>query len=35
MQVIFELIDLETSETVYISEPYVIVRAQRDDVIYR
>ncbi len=35
MQVVFELIDLETSETVYISEPYVIVRAQRDDVIYR
>lgn len=35
MQVVFEMIDLETSETVYISEPFVIVRAQRDDVIYR
>ncbi|WP_310497757.1 CsgG/HfaB family protein [Sandarakinorhabdus sp.] len=35
MQVIFELIDLETTETVYISEPYVILRAQGDDVVYR
>jgi hypothetical protein len=35
MQVIFELIDLETTETVYISEPYVILRAQSDDVVYR
>ena len=35
MQVIFELIDMETTETVYISEPYVIVRAQGDDVVYR
>lgn len=35
MQVVFELIDLETTETVYISEPFVVVRAQRDDVVYR
>ena len=35
MQVVFELIDLETSESVYISEPYVILRAQGDDVVYR
>jgi hypothetical protein len=35
MQVFFELIDLETTETVYISEPYVILRAQSDDVVYR
>lgn len=35
MQVIFELIDLETSESVYISEPYVTLRAQGDDVVYR
>lgn len=35
MQVIFELIDLESSESVYISEPFVIQRAQADDVVYR
>ncbi len=35
MQVIFELIDLESSESVYISEPFVIQRAQSDDVVYR
>lgn len=35
MQVIFEMIDLETSESVYISEPYMILRASRDDVVYR
>lgn len=35
MQVIFELIDLETSESVYISDPFVILRAQSDDVVYR
>lgn len=35
MQVVFELIDLETSESVYISEPYVTMRAQGDDVVYR
>lgn len=35
MQVVFEIIDLETSESVYISEPYVILRAQSDDVVYR
>ena len=35
MQVVFEMIDLETSESVYISEPYVILRAQGDDVVYR
>ncbi len=35
IQVIFELIDMETTETVYISEPFVVVRASRDDVIYR
>jgi len=35
MQVVFELIDLETSESVYISEPYMILRAQGDDVVYR
>ena len=35
IQVIFELIDMETTETVYISEPFVVVRASRDDVVYR
>ncbi len=35
MQVVFEVIDLETSESVYISEPYMILRAQGDDVVYR
>ncbi len=35
MQVVFELIDLETSESVYISEPFIIQRGQRDDVVYR
>ena len=34
-QDIFELIDMETTETVYISEPFVVVRASRDDVVYR
>lgn len=29
MQVVFELIDLETTDTVYISEPYVLLRASR------
>lgn len=35
MQVVLELIDLETSESVYITEPYLILRATRDDVVYR
>ena len=35
MQVVFELIDLETSESVYISEPYATLRAVRPDVVYR
>ncbi|MBC7495656.1 MAG: penicillin-binding protein activator LpoB [Sphingomonadaceae bacterium] len=35
MQVIFELIDLESSESVYISDPYVIQRAQQEGVVYR
>ena len=35
MQVVFEMVDMETTETVYISEPFVVVRAQRDDVVYR
>ncbi len=34
-QVVFELVDMETTETVYISEPFVVVRAQRDDIVYR
>lgn len=35
MQIVFELIDLESTETIYISEPYVTVRAQRDFDVYR
>jgi penicillin-binding protein activator len=34
-QVIFELLDLETAEIIYTSEPYVILRAGADDVVYR
>ncbi|MBU6166272.1 MAG: penicillin-binding protein activator LpoB [Alphaproteobacteria bacterium] len=34
-QVVFELVDMENAETVYISQPFVVVRAQRDDIVYR
>ncbi len=34
-QVIFELVDLETGELPWTSQPYVILRAAGDDVVYR
>lgn len=34
-QIIFELVDMETAEIPWTSEPYVILRAAGDDVIYR
>ncbi|HZU64511.1 MAG TPA: penicillin-binding protein activator LpoB [Novosphingobium sp.] len=34
-QVIFELVDLETGDLPWTSEPYVILRAAGDDIIYR
>lgn len=34
-QIIFELVDMETGEIPWTSEPYVILRAAGDDVIYR
>lgn len=34
-QIIFELVDLETGEIPWTSEPYVILRAAGDDVVYR
>lgn len=34
-QIVFELIDVETGDIVYTSEPYVTLRAAGEDVIYR
>lgn len=34
-QVLFELVDLETGELRYTSQPYVILRAAGDDIVYR
>lgn len=34
-QIIFELVDMETGEIPWTSEPYVILRAAGDDVVYR
>lgn len=34
-QVLFELVDLETGEIPWTSEPYTILRAAGDDVVYR
>jgi penicillin-binding protein activator len=35
MQLVFELVDLESTETVYISEPYVTVRQETTNVMNR
>lgn len=34
-QVVFELVDMETGEIPWTGEPYVILRASGDDVVYR
>lgn len=34
-QILFELVDLETGELRYTSQPYVILRAAGDDIVYR
>ena len=34
-QVVFELVDLETGEVPWTSQPYIILRASGDDVVYR
>lgn len=34
-QIVFELVDMETGEITWIGEPYVIMRAAGDDVVYR
>lgn len=34
-QIIFELVDLETGELPWTSQPYVILRAAGDDIVYR
>lgn len=34
-QIVFELVDLETGELPWTSQPYVILRAAGDDVVYR
>lgn len=34
-QVVFELVDMETGDLPWTSEPYVILRAAGDDVVYR
>lgn len=34
-QVIFELVDMETGELPWTSQPYIILRAAGDDVVYR
>ena len=34
-QVIFELVDVETGELPWTSQPYIILRAAGDDVVYR
>ena len=34
-QIIFELVDMETGEIPWTSQPYVILRAAADDVVYR
>lgn len=34
-QIIFELVDMETGEIPWTSQPYVILRAAGDDVVYR
>ena len=34
-QIVFELIDVETGDIVYTSEPYVTLRAAGEDVVYR
>jgi hypothetical protein len=34
-QVVFELVDMETGELPWTSQPYIILRASGDDVVYR
>lgn len=34
-QILFEIVDLESGELVWTSQPYVILRAAGDDVVYR